>query len=216
MRRMNLPNGDINAGLRHLKRADARLAAIIRKIGPFRPAMTRDPFVALVSSIVHQQLSMKAAATIGRRLRDLCPRRTYTPDALSSLSDQQIRSAGISRQKLAYLRDLTAHFLDNRLSARRLRRASDDEAIELATQVKGIGRWTAEMLLIFCLGRLDVWPVDDLGLRKAAQRLRGAKKPLSIPRMQRLAEPWRPYRSIATWYLWRSLDGPLPPALTHD
>lgn len=209
-------NGDTSAALRHLSSADPRLAAVIARVGPYAPTLTPDPFVALVSSIIHQQLSMKAAATIGGRVRDLCPRRKYTTAAISALSDEQLRACGLSRMKVVFLRDLVLHFESGKVKSNRLRRMSDEEVIGNVTQVKGIGRWTAEMLLMFCLKRPDIWPVDDLGLRKAAQKLLGARKELSMPRLQKLGDSFRPHRSIATWYLWRSLEGPLLPALTHD
>lgn len=198
---------------RHLRSADPRLAALIERIGPCRIEFTPDPFTALTSSIVHQQLSMKAAATIGRRLRALCPRRRLSPGALARISDANLRGAGLSERKVSYLRDLCGQFDQGHLSAARLRRMTDDDVVQTVTQVRGIGRWTAEMLLLFCLKRPDVWPVDDLGLRKALQKLHAARRPLARARLERAGELYRPFRSRATWYLWRSLDGPLTPSL---
>lgn len=196
------------AALRHLRGCDRRLAAIIQRVGPFAPDIVHDPFVALVASIVHQQVSMAAAATIFQRVKALCPRRRLSPAALLAIKDEALRGAGLSRQKLTYIRDLSAHFATRKLQRVKLRRMSDDEVISAVTAVKGIGRWTAEMLLIFSLERSDVWPVDDLGLQRAAQRFVGADQPLSSAAIRELAEPWRPYRSYATWYLWRSLETP--------
>ncbi|MCG3127313.1 MAG: hypothetical protein CHACPFDD_02171 [Phycisphaerae bacterium] len=197
----------------HLRSADARLAALIDRIGPCQIRFTPDPFSALVSSIVHQQLSMKAAATIGRRLRALCPRGRLSPRALSRVADPALRGAGLSERKVSYLRDVCAHFGTRRVTAARLRSMPDEDVVAAVTQIHGIGRWTAEMLLLFCLKRPDVWPVDDLGLQKALQKLHAARRPLPRTRLERAGEPFRPFRSRATWYLWRSLDGPLPPGL---
>ena len=195
------------AALRHLRRADPRLREIIARVGAFRPVITPDPFVALVGSIVHQQVSMSAAAAIQRRLCELFPGRRVRPAALLQLSQPALRGAGLSRQKALYLRGLAAAFADGTLSAAKLRRMSDDEVIAATTALKGIGRWTAEMLLMFRLGRSDVLPVDDYGIRKAMQQ---AYRKRALPKaawMRRVAEPWRPYRTVACWYLWRSGDG---------
>ena len=200
--------------VRALRRADRRLAAIIRHIGPCTLALARDPFRTLFGSIVQQQISMAAGAAIQRRLRDLCPRRRITAKAVLSIPAAKLRAAGLSKQKVAYVTDLAQHFAARKLTGAGLRRMSDEEVIAACTQVKGIGRWTAEMLLIFCLGRLDVWPVDDLGLRKAVGRMIGADELPSPKETQAIGEPFRPYRSIACWYLWRSLEGPLLPSVT--
>lgn len=199
--------------IRHLSRADGRLAGIIRQIGPYRPIITRDPFRALAGAIVHQQVSMAAAATMLARLQGLCTAGRLTPQAILALSDQQMLSAGMSRQKRRYLRDLSEHFASGRLSSRKLRSWDDERVLEEVTQVLGVGRWTAEMLLIFCLERPDVWPIDDLGIQKALQKLLGRAEPPPRAEAIEVAEPWRPYRSYATWYLWRSLEGPRMPGM---
>jgi DNA-3-methyladenine glycosylase II len=198
-----------------LRKADPRLAGIIRRVGAFEPKRTHDPFAALFGSIVHQQISMSAARNIHMRLRALCPNRRLTPDAILDLTDAQLRAAGLSRQKVRYVRDLARHFADGRLTSRGLRRMSDEDVIQAVTQVKGVGRWTGEMLLIFCLERPDVWPVDDLGLREALRRLHGMKTPPTAKSASPLGEPYRPYRTVATWYLWRSLEKPVEPAISH-
>ena len=125
-----------------------------------------------------------------------------------------LRGAGLSRQKATYLRELSTAFASGDLSTRTLKRMPDEEVIAATTRVKGIGRWTAEMLLIFCLERPDVWPVDDLGLRKAVRQFLNLDDMPSAQTLNELAEPWRPYRSYATWYLWRSLEGPLMPGVS--
>jgi DNA-3-methyladenine glycosylase II len=136
-----------------------------------------------------------------------------TPRALLALDVATLRGVGLSRQKTEYVHILAEAFATRSLTAAKLRRMNDDEVIAATTALKGIGRWTAEMLLIFCLERPDVWPVDDLGLRKAVQNFFAFKETPPARDIRDLADPWRPYRSYATWYLWRSLEGPLMPGV---
>jgi 3-methyladenine DNA glycosylase/8-oxoguanine DNA glycosylase len=183
------------------------LGGIIGTVGPcrLRHSAGGGPFAALVEAILYQQITGKAAATIHGRLREAVGRKHPRPPDIVGLSDAQLRSAGLSRQKIGYLRDLADQAADG-LPLARLRRLADDDVVGALTGVKGIGRWTAEMFLMFRLGRPDVLPVDDYGIRKAMQR---AYRKRALPKpdwMRRTAEPWRPYRSIASWYLWRSLD----------
>jgi DNA-3-methyladenine glycosylase II len=199
--------------VRALSRANPRLGALIKRIGPHRPTITPDPFVALVGSIIQQQISMSAAAAVQKRLRALCPRGRVTPAMVLSLSDDDLRGVGLSRQKVGYIRALAEQFATNLLSARKLRRMTDEEVIESTTKVKGVGRWTAEMLLIFCLERPDVWPIDDLGLRQAARNFLELEKLPGAETMEELGRPLRPYRTYASWYLWRSLEGPFMPGV---
>ena len=201
------------AAIRHLARADQRLGALIKAIGPFRPSIDTDPFITLVGSILQQQISMSAAASVQKKLVALCPRRRIRPEHILNLSDNELRSAGISRQKCRYLRSLAEHFASGELSTRKLRSMDDEEIIAATTRVVGIGRWTAEMLLIFCLERPDVWPVDDLGLRKAAQAFFQLPEPPPPKTLLPLGDPWRPFRTYASWYLWRSLEGPFMPGV---
>ena len=191
----------------HLRRADPVLAGIIGRVGPcrFRVDARGGHFAALVESILYQQITGKAAATIHGRLCGLVGGRLPRPEDVPRLSDADLRGAGLSRQKIAYLRDLAAHVQDG-LPLGRISRRPDEEVIRALTTVKGIGRWTAEMFLMFRLGRLDVLPVDDYGVRKAMQRAYRMRKLPKADRMLRVAEPWRPYRTIASWYLWRSLE----------
>lgn len=202
------------AAAEFLSQRDPRMARLIERIGPHRLIVTRDPFVALVGSIVQQQVSMSAAAAIQRRLADLCPARRVTPSGVLGLEEAALRAAGLSRQKALYIRGLAEAFASGVLSARGLRRMSDEEVIGAVTRLKGVGRWTAEMLLIFCLERPDVWPVDDLGLRKAVRNFLGMKSLPALRTMLRAGEPWRPYRTYASWYLWRSLEGPRMPGIS--
>jgi len=194
-------------GVRMLRRDDPRLAALIHAVGPF-PLLRRrrgDPFNALVESIIHQQVSMKAGAAIYRRMTEVVGR-PPTPAAIRARTPDQLRAAGVSAQKSGYLHDLSHRVLEGSLPLGALQRQDDEAVIEALTRVKGIGRWSAQMFLIFHLGRLDVLPVDDLGLRKGAQAVLGLRQLPDARRLQQLARRWTPFRSIATWYLWRALD----------
>lgn len=201
------------AAVTHLSRAHPRMAALVSRVGPHRPIITRDPFRSLFGAIVQQQVSMAAARAIQKRLCALCADQCVTPAAVLLITPRRLRSAGLSRQKALYVRDLADHFASGALSSRKLRRMSDDEVIEATTAVNGVGRWTAEMLLIFCLERPDVWPIDDLGIRKAARNFLGLEEFPARPALIDMAESWRPYRSFASWYLWRSLEGPIMPGI---
>jgi len=191
---------------------DPKLAALIAKVGPFtvRPGNLVRPFDALAESIAYQQLSGKAAATIFGRVRALYPRRKwFSPDLVLATPDEKFRTAGLSRSKTAAIKDLAAKTLDGTVPTRAaLDRMSDEEIIGRLTTVRGIGRWTAEMLLLFDLGRLDIWPVDDYGVRKGYART-FRKKQLPKPKeLLVIGERWRPYRSVVAWYFWRALDQP--------
>jgi 3-methyladenine DNA glycosylase/8-oxoguanine DNA glycosylase len=193
----------------HLRRADPVMDRIIGEVGPCRLEVDRrtPAFAALVESILYQQITGKAAATIHERLLVLAGTRRLGPDAVLALSAESLRGAGLSRQKIAYLGDLARRTKDG-LALGRVGRLPDDRVVETLTAVKGIGRWTAHMFLIFRLGRLDVLPVDDYGVQKAMQRAYRFRSLPNPKRMARVAEPWRPYRSVACWYLWRSIAGP--------
>lgn len=200
---------DYAAARRALMRRDPVLAAIIRTHGPCGLGEVRarfDHFAMLVRAIVFQQLSTKAATTIHDRLIHRMPGARPSPEALASLTDVEFRAVGISRQKAAYLRDLCEKVARGALPLDRLEEMTDDEVIDALTEVKGIGRWTAEMFLIFRLQRPDVLPLGDLGIVNAIHKAYRLRKKPTPQRMQKLGEAWRPYRSIACWYLWRSLD----------
>lgn len=195
-------------GARHLRRADPVLAQVIERVGPYR-ASPRDRgthFSALTRAIVYQQLSGKAAATILGRVHALYGGRAPTPKQLLATEETVLRGAGLSNQKLSYLRDLAARVDDGRLPVAKLGRLSDAEAIDVLTGVKGIGRWSAQVYLMFRLERPDVLPDGDLGIQKAIQRAYGLKKLPDPARVQRMGAAWSPYRTLASWYLWRSLD----------
>jgi len=194
---------------RLLARRDPVLRDLIRRIGPCRLARSQreDPFVAMVEAIVWQQLSTRAAATIYGRVLALLPNGgALTPAALLDVEPDALRGAGLSRAKSAYIRDLAAKVVDGTVHLDRLTALDDEGVIAELTQVKGIGRWTAEMFLMFRLHRPDVLPVGDLGIVNAIRRAYRLRKPPAPARMIRMAEPWRPYRSVACWYLWESLD----------
>jgi len=192
---------------RVLMRRDPILAPVIRKYRnrSLVDAPSLEPFPALVRTITAQQISTKAAATIHGRVVALMPGGVQ-PKALLQLTDEQLRGAGLSRQKTAYLRDLSAKVESGELPVHRLHELTDDEVIEAIVKVKGLGRWSAEMFLMFRLRRPDVLPVDDLGILTAIQRLYGLRKRPKPDRVRKIGEAWRPYRTVACWYLWRSLE----------
>jgi DNA-3-methyladenine glycosylase II len=195
----------IQTGLKHLRK-DRVLRKIIDAVGPFTLRPGRNRFSILVQSIISQQISGAAARNIRSRLNTLLENGKLNPEKLAALGESDLRSAGLSRQKASYLLDLVRKSLDGTVRLEKISRLSDEGVIEMLTQVKGIGRWTAEMFLIFSLGRLDVLPVDDLGVRTAMKNLYGLKE---LPHKQtciELALPWRPYATIGSWYCWRSLD----------
>jgi 3-methyladenine DNA glycosylase/8-oxoguanine DNA glycosylase len=194
---------------RVLMRRDPVLRAIISKYGVcgIKTGREADIFCGLVESIVSQQLSTKAAATIYGRLRALMPDGgAPTPHAIVPLSDEALRGVGLSRQKVSYVRDLSRRVIDGSLKTDAFAAMTDDEVVAQLTQIKGIGRWTADMILIFRLARPDILPVGDLGIVKAVQKAYGLRKTPDAKRLVALGERWRPYRSIASWYLWRSLE----------
>lgn len=203
---------DTRPALRHLRRADPKLAKLIAAVGPCRLEFMplRSPFHSLLRAITYQQLSGKAAATILGRVVALFPEESGPhPAALLEIPDTALRGAGLSRNKLLALKDLAAKTLDGTVpDSRGLKRMPDAEVIERLTEVRGVGRWTVEMLLIFTLGRPDVLPVTDLGVRKGFQQIYGMKRLPAFSTLERAGRAWAPYRSIAAWYLWRAADDP--------
>jgi len=193
---------------RYLMRRDPVLGAVIKRIGPCGMAdrQRKDHLSALVGAIVSQQLSTKAAATIfGRFVALFGDGAIPGPEAIAALSDDALRGVGLSGQKVSYLRDLCARLTDGRLILDELDTLDDAEVIEKLTAVRGFGRWTAEMFLMFRLHRPDVLPAGDLGIVTAIQRLYGLRKRPDAKRVGRLGEAWKPYRSVASWYLWQTL-----------
>jgi DNA-3-methyladenine glycosylase II len=197
---------DYTNARRLLARRDPVIRDLIKRHGPcgLADAQHEDAFTALTHAIISQQLSTKAAATIARRF-DALFQGPPTPAALAKIDDSQLRAVGFSSQKVRYIRDLSARVADGSLPLHAVNELADEDVIQSLTQVKGIGRWTAEMFLMFRLHRPDVLPVDDLGILKAVQRAYGLRKMPRPERLTKIGEPWRPYRSVACWYLWASL-----------
>src|SRR5579863_512532 len=190
----------------HLKRVDPILGGVIDRVGPY--AIPRRPvrFQALVQAIIFQQLAGRAAQTIyDRFIKQVGGKRFPTPALVLAASDEALRSAGLSRGKMAYVRDLAAHVRDRTLNFHRFAAMDDDAIVADLTRVRGIGRWTAEMFLMFNLHRPDVFPVDDLGVRNAVARLYAMSQPPPPKELREFGERWRPYRSVASWYLWQSM-----------
>jgi len=190
----------------HIGKTDRVMRDIVRRVGPFALQVRGAPYQSLLRAILYQQLAGPAAAAIESRFLGLFGGAIPLPAQLADLTDEAFRSAGVSRQKAGYMRSLAEHFASGHLDDRAIRRAPDDAVIEMVTQVKGIGRWTADMLLLFCLGRPDVLPVGDLGVQNSMRIAYGLEALPKPDEMTAIAQPWQPYRSAATWYLWRRGD----------
>ena len=201
----------IPAGVRHLKRSDPVLRKLIARLGPceLKREEELDQFGALADAIIYQQIAYPAAQSISRRFQALyadahSPKgRLPRPEELLRTHARKLRSVGLSRQKVRYLRDLARKADEGKLHLGRFAKMADDDVIANLTQVLGIGRWTAEMFLIFSLGRPDVLPVDDLGFQYGLRDAYGFRAVPAESTIRRLAEPWRPYRTVGTWYMWR-------------
>lgn len=189
----------------HLKKSDPVLRAIIERVGPCRMEFGPAEFSSLAEAIVYQQLNGKAAVTIWKRFASLAGE-PVTPDGILKLSDEQLRSVGLSKQKSAYLKDLAAKAAAGLLDFSKLCELSDEEVIKHLTQVKGIGVWTAHMFLMFSLRRPNVLPTGDYGVQVAVKKHYRKRKLPKPKEMEKIARAWEPYRSIACWYMWRSLD----------
>src|SRR5436190_9650153 len=194
----------------HLSASDKRLAALIARSRRYEisPNLNVRPFDALAESVAYQQLSGKAAATIWKRVRGIFPRRKFLdPKLVLDTPDEKFRAAGLSRSKVAALKDLAAKAIDGTVpTARELARMTDEEIIDRLSRVRGIGRWTAEMLLLFELARPDVWPVHDYGVRKGFAKIFGKRKLPTPKQMTNHGKRFAPYRSALAWYCWRALD----------
>ncbi len=197
----------VQTALAHLRSADPTMRRLIDAVGPFtlQPERKRR-FSVLARAIISQQVSTAAARTIRGRLEGVLDDGGLSAEGIAGLKESELRSVGLSRQKASYLLDLAVKTLDGTVRLDRIGRLSDEAVTEMLTQVKGIGRWTAEMFLIFSLGRLDVLPVDDLGVRAAIKDLYGLDDLPDKKTCIELAAPWRPYATIGSWYCWRSLD----------
>ena len=201
---------DWNHALAHLRQGDPDLERIIGVIGPGKPARldsAQTPFAALLRAIVHQQITGKAAGNIHRRLLEHFPGRRPSARALLALDDEELRGAGLSRPKILALRALAAQAAARRIPSRRALDGMDDEEIvERLSEIRGVGRWTVEMLLIFALHRPDVLPATDLGIRRGFMVCRHTRVPPEPAELLAHGEIWRPYRSVASWYLWRASE----------
>jgi DNA-3-methyladenine glycosylase II len=202
-----------SAAVRHLRKVDPVMKGLIEKVGPCRLEPRRDYFVMLANAIVSQQISTKVAEVLFNRFKDQFPRRKPTPELTTRFlagEEALVRACGLSRQKHGYLIDLSLHFTTGKIPVRRFARMSDEEVIESLTQVKGIGRWTAEMFLIFVLNRPDVFPVDELGIQEAYKKFYGLSERPTPKKLLPMGESWRPWRTVATYYLWRALEDKSP------
>jgi len=199
-------------GVRYLKRSDSILARIIDRVGPVKFELDDNHYEAVVGSIIFQQLAGSAARAILNRFKQLYGGRIPTPREYLSTDVEKLRGSGLSPQKISYIKDLAERLENGTLDLKRLETLPDEEALNELDNVRGIGRWTAEMFLIFKLGRTDVLPVDDLGLRKAARKAYRLRTLPKRDRFEQLAEKWHPYSSISTFYLWKSMEKPEAPA----
>jgi DNA-3-methyladenine glycosylase II len=191
--------------LNHLKKSDPVLASIIQQVGPCRIGFNDPTFHTLAESILYQQLNGRAAATIFKRFTDAAGD-PLTPEGILKLTDAEMRAVGLSRQKTSYLRDLSEKTAAGLMEWDRMSNFSEEEVIAHLTQVKGVGVWTAHMFLMFSLRRPDILPTGDYGIQAAIKKYYKKRKWPKPAVMQKIAKPWAPYRSIACWYLWRSLD----------
>jgi len=196
------------AGMQHLRKKDPVLGRIVSKIGPVEFELDGRGYEALIESIMYQQLAGTAARAILDRFKALYGGRIPRPGDYLATKEEQLRSAGLSRQKMGYIRDVCERVVRGQLDFRGMAGLSDEEVVKELDAVKGVGRWTAEMFLIFVLGRRDVLPVDDLGIQKAVKKLYRLRKMPDREKFEKLAVNWHPYCSIATMYLWRSVEQP--------
>src|SRR3990167_296588 len=200
-------NGVYKKAVAHLKKHDAVLAKVITKIPPLEErSVGGNYFLDLIETIISQQLSIKAADTIWKRFQALFPKNEITPEAVMQIDTEKVRGAGISYQKISYIKDLAKHLAESGLVFEQFDIMTDEEIITELVKVKGIGQWTAEMFLMFSMGREDVFSYGDLGIRKAMQKLYEFRKEPTQKQAEKIAEKWRPYRTIACRYLWRSLE----------
>ncbi len=198
---------DMRAAMRHLGRSDAIVASLIRRFGVYEFRSTRSGFQVLLETVVSQQLSTHAARAIYGRLSSAMGGRSPRPDDLLRLSRDQLIACGLSRSKADYVRNVAEAFDARRLDRRTFAPMDDAAVMETLTSIKGIGEWSAHMFLIFALQRLDVFPIGDLGLRKAMAARYQLRKNTPLARYHRIADGWRPYRTVGSLYLWKSYDG---------
>lgn len=203
---MSTRHETVERALEHLKSVDPVIGTVINQVGPFRLRLQRARFRSLARAIIAQQISTSAARSITARLCAALRPGQLTAKAVAAMPFEDLRSCGLSPQKAGYLHDLAARVTDGSVPLSRMGRWTDEQIIECLTQVRGIGVWTAQMFLIFSMGRLDVFPPDDLGIRTAIRNLYGLEALPDRATSLQIAEPWRPYSSVASWYCWRSLE----------
>lgn len=199
---------ELETAIRHLSTSDPKLSGVIKRYGKCTISPHSDYYGELVGSIVSQQLSTKAAATIWQRVLNVFNGYVPTPEQLIKIDPQKLRECGVSYQKISYMRDLAEHIINGKLNLKHLSGLPDDELIEQLVAVKGIGEWSAHMFMIFSLGRLNVLPVGDLGIKKGVQNLYGLSELPDAKVIESIAQKnkWAPYCSVASWYIWKSLD----------
>lgn len=202
MKKLKFEEGDIY--LSHLTKHDPVLGKLIANIGCYELELNDDYYLKLISSIIGQQLSVKAANTIFSRVKNLC--NGVSPQNIISLADDELRNAGVSRPKIKYIKHLSKEIINNRINLNSLFFLSDEEVVSELTKIKGIGRWTAEMFMIFSLGRLDIFSTSDAGLRRAIKWLYNVDDSIEISLLNGISDNWKPYRSIASLYLWESIN----------
>ena len=191
--------------IEHLSK-DRKLAKIIAKIGNYEIRVTKNKYESLIEAIITQQLSGSAARSISTKFRSLYETRFPKPIDVIDTSDAKLRKTGLSKMKVEYIKEISKKIEAKELKLHKLPKLSDEEVVDELTQIRGIGRWTAEMFLIFTLGRMDVLPVGDLGLKKGIKKLHSMQELPTDEEMEKIAKKWRPYRTVATWYLWKSLQ----------
>ncbi|HMO13863.1 MAG TPA: DNA-3-methyladenine glycosylase [Pirellulaceae bacterium] len=203
---MPYPAQTLKSARHHLLKSDKIMRSIVKRVGPCQITTKRDRFVALAASIVSQQISGAAARTVWGRLESALLPDPVSPEAVARFSIERLRDVGISRQKATYLLDLSEKCLNGDIELNKIARLENEGVIENLTRVKGIGRWTAQMFLMFSLCREDVLPVDDLGIKTAIKTEYELSELPNSKQIESIAQPWRPYATIACWYLWRSLE----------
>lgn len=200
---------DLDNGIEYLKKKDAIMKEIINLVGNYCIQIRPDPYLVLVESIIYQQLTGRAAHSIYQRFVNYYNDVLLTPEKVLSTSSETMKSFGLSNKKIEYIKLLSKNITEKNFNLQSVSTLDDEEIINQLTKMKGIGRWTADMFLIFCLGRKDVFPIHDLGIKKAIQKwyLKSTVQfPPTKQKMLEISQVWKPYRSIATWYLWKSLS----------
>lgn len=196
----------IKSAIQHLRKSDPVMKQIIKDVGPFTHKLSRNKFDMLVNSILSQQISVAAANTIRDRLRKLANEQVFTAETLVEFTVDQLREAGVSRQKASYILDLSGKACEGIINFRGFAKKENEGIIAELTLVKGIGRWTAQMFLMFAMGRLDVFPVDDLGIQNAMKKNYNLPDEVTKSELHKIATIWQPYETVASWYCWQSLD----------